>query len=86
MGSLFFLGFILLLIGFFSGAFNPALQKFSGLFKLGGIVVIIAGLLSSAIRVIEPGKVGVQVLFGDVQKDILSSGLNIINPLINVEE
>jgi regulator of protease activity HflC (stomatin/prohibitin superfamily) len=86
MGSLFFLGFILLLIGFFSGAFNPALQKFSGLFKLGGIAVIVAGLLTSAIRVIEPGKVGVQVLFGDVQKEILSSGLNIINPLINVEE
>ncbi len=86
MGSLFFLGFILLLIGFFSGAFNPALQKFSGLFKLGGIAVIVAGLLTSAIRVIEPGKVGVQVLFGNVQKEILSSGLNIINPLITIEE
>ncbi len=84
--SLLFLGFVLLLIGFFSGAFNPALQKFSGLFKLGGIAILIAGFLSACIKVIEPGKVGVQVLFGEVQEEILSSGLNVINPLMKIEE
>jgi regulator of protease activity HflC (stomatin/prohibitin superfamily) len=33
---------------------------------------------------IEPGEVGVQVFFGDVQKDVLESGFHAINPLVNV--
>ncbi|MDP4198044.1 MAG: prohibitin family protein [Bacteroidota bacterium] len=33
---------------------------------------------------IDPGEVGVQVFFGDVQQDVLESGFHVINPLINV--
>ncbi|ACF14170.1 band 7 protein [Chloroherpeton thalassium ATCC 35110] len=84
--SLLFLGIILLFIGFFAKSFNPGLQRFAGLFKIGGIAVLVVGFLSSCIRIIEPGKVGLQVLFGEVQESILSSGLNIVNPLIKVEE
>jgi len=84
--SLLFLGIILLFIGFFARNFNPGLQRFSGLFKIGGIAVLVIGFLSSCIRIIEPGKVGLQVLFGEVQESILSSGLNIVNPLVKVEE
>ncbi|NTW48499.1 MAG: prohibitin family protein [Chlorobiales bacterium] len=84
--SLLFLGIILLIIGFFSGAFSPGLQKFSNLFKLGGIIIVVVGVLSSGIKIIEPGKVGVQVLFGEVQEHVLSSGLNLINPLVKIEE
>jgi len=34
--------------------------------------------------VIDPGKVGVQTLFGQVQGDVLESGLHIINPLVDI--
>ncbi|NTV46652.1 MAG: prohibitin family protein [Chlorobiales bacterium] len=84
--SLLFLGIILLILGFFSGAFSPGLQRFSSIFKLGGIIVVIVGVLSSCVKIMEPGKIGIQVLFGEVQDRILASGLNIINPLVKVEE
>jgi regulator of protease activity HflC (stomatin/prohibitin superfamily) len=41
-------------------------------------------LLFSVFKTIPPGKVGVQVLFGKVQNDILESGLHVINPLVDV--
>ncbi|MBC8525929.1 MAG: prohibitin family protein [Candidatus Cloacimonetes bacterium] len=48
------------------------------------ILLIIIGVLSQTIKVVEPGKVKVQVLFGKVQKRILHSGLNFVNPLITM--
>ncbi|NEX11447.1 MAG: band 7 protein [Prosthecochloris sp.] len=85
MSSLLFLGIILLFIGFTTKTLNPGLLRFSSLFKIGGILAIILALLTASIRIIEPGKVGVKVLFGEVKENILASGLNIINPLIKVE-
>ncbi len=85
MGSLLFLGIVLLFIGFTARNLSPSLFRFSGLFKAGGVLAIVLGVLTASIRIVEPGKVGVQVLFGQVQKDILASGLNIINPLVKVE-
>lgn len=85
MTSLIFLGVVLLFIGMTARSLNPSLLRFSGLLKTGGIFAIVLGLLSASIRIVEPGKVGVKVLFGKVQKEVLSSGLNIINPLIKVE-
>lgn len=85
MTSLIFLGVVLLFIGMTARSPNPSLLRFSGLLKTGGIFAIVLGLLSASIRIVEPGKVGVKVLFGKVQKEVLSSGLNIINPLIKVE-
>lgn len=85
MTSLLFLGIVLLFIGITARSLNPSLLRFSGLFKIGGIFAIILGILTASVRIVEPGKVGVQVLFGKVQEDVLTSGLNIINPLVKVE-
>lgn len=85
MNSLLFLGIILLFIGFTAKTMNPGLLRFAGLFKIGGIAAIILALLTASIRIIQPGKVGVKVLFGQVQEKILPSGLNLVNPLIDVE-
>lgn len=85
MSSLLFLGIVLLFIGFTARTLSPSLFRFSNLFKTGGVIAIVLGLLTASIRIVEPGKVGVQVLFGQVQKNILTSGLNIINPLVKVE-
>lgn len=59
-------------------------SRFGGIVNTVGIVIIVLGLLLSAVKVIEPGKLGVQVLFGKVQNDVLESGLHIINPLVDV--
>ena len=48
------------------------------------VLLIIIGVLSQTIKVVEPGKVKVQVLFGKVQKRVLHSGLNFVNPLITM--
>jgi regulator of protease activity HflC (stomatin/prohibitin superfamily) len=49
-----------------------------------GLVIVILGILLSTVKIIDPGKVGVQVLFGKVQDNVLESGLHVINPLVQV--
>jgi regulator of protease activity HflC (stomatin/prohibitin superfamily) len=46
--------------------------------------MVAIGLLLSMFKVIEPGKVGVQALFGKVQDNVLESGLHIINPAVEI--
>lgn len=83
---LIFIGVIMLIAGF---AINtPALQisTFSRPVKIAGVVVILLGALSSAVIQIDPGQVGVQSLFGNVQQRTLPSGLSVVNPLVEVRE
>jgi regulator of protease activity HflC (stomatin/prohibitin superfamily) len=42
------------------------------------------GLVTSSVRQVDAGYVGVKTLFGKVQKETLSSGLHFINPLMDV--
>ena len=60
------------------------LSKFSNLFRILGFVVILIGLLSSVFKQIDAGKVGVKSLYGNVQSDVLESGLHVINPLLDI--
>jgi regulator of protease activity HflC (stomatin/prohibitin superfamily) len=46
----------------------------------------IAGLSSASIVQIGAGEVGVQILYGRVQNDVLGSGLHFINPLMDVQK
>ena len=62
---------------------NP-LSKFSNIFRNLGIVIILIGLTSSVFKQIDAGKVGVLSLYGNVQPDVLQSGLHVINPLLDV--
>lgn len=83
---LIFIGIILVIAGF---AINtPALQisTLSRPVKIAGVVVMLLGALSSAVIQIDPGQVGVQALFGNVQERTLPSGLSIVNPLVEVKE
>lgn len=80
------LGVFVLIAGF---AINtPALtfSRYARPIKLIGIVLIILGFFSSSIRQIDAGTVGVQTLFGSVQDRVLESGLNFVNPLVEVTE
>jgi regulator of protease activity HflC (stomatin/prohibitin superfamily) len=54
--------------------------------KITGLVLILVGALSSSVRQVDAGFVGVKALFGKVQNETMSSGLNMINPLMSVTD
>lgn len=82
--ALIIIGIILFFIGNAAqrneNRFTPFLKHLRTL----GMVVVGIGLLTSSIRQVDAGYVGVKSLFGKVQNETLSSGLNMVNPLIDV--
>jgi len=78
------LGLIAVAVGFAVAKTDSPVQKFSKLIRTLGVVIILIGVLTSCIVQIDAGQVGVQKLFGKVQSRILQSGLNFINPLVEV--
>jgi regulator of protease activity HflC (stomatin/prohibitin superfamily) len=66
---------------------EPGLEVGLRLLRAAGFLVIPIGvlvILSSMVRMIGAGHVGVAVLFGKVQSSALHEGLNIVNPLYDV--
>lgn len=51
-----------------------------------GFALLGLGIFSSCFKQIDAGHVGVQSLFGKIQAGILNSGLNVVNPLVDIEE
>lgn len=49
-----------------------------------GMAFALFGVVVSSTEQIQPGQVGVKTLFGKVQPDILTEGLNFINPMMDV--
>ena len=80
------LGVIALIIGFAINTPALAFSHFSRPVKILGIVLIIIGLLSSGVRQIDSGQVGVISLFGDVSNRTLAPGLNFVNPVATVTD
>ena len=79
-------GVILLLLSFsLKNSTNP-FSKFSNSIKIVGFLLIALGIFSSMFKQIDAGKVGVKSLYGNVEPDILESGLHIINPLLDVTD
>ncbi len=78
------LGLIAVAVGFAVAKADSPVQKFSKLIRTLGFVIILIGVLTSCIVQIDAGQVGVQKLFGKVQSRILQSGLNFVNPLVEV--
>lgn len=78
------LGILIIVVGWAVTRNLPSLNKYGGLIRTAGIVVIVLGVSSSMFRMIEPGTVGVQTLFGKVNDHILTSGLNVVNPFVEV--
>ncbi|MDP4151664.1 MAG: prohibitin family protein [Bacteroidota bacterium] len=83
--ALFILGLLVLIAGVLIGRRPSPMVPFAHWLRLGGLVIMIAGLLSACFVEIGPGEIGVQVLYGSVQNNTLGSGLHVINPLMNVE-
>jgi regulator of protease activity HflC (stomatin/prohibitin superfamily) len=78
------IGLIVVIIGYAIAKSNTPARAYSRTFKFIGYMIIIVGALFASVFQIGPGEVGVQKLFGKVNDRILESGLNMINPLVQV--
>ncbi|MDP1726995.1 MAG: prohibitin family protein [Bacteroidota bacterium] len=65
---------------------NPQISKLAVGIRVAGVVMLVAGISTSCFKQIDAGHVGVKSLFGKVQDDVLESGLNFVNPLVDVYE
>ena len=77
-------GIFIVIVGIFMSTQDTQASRFGNVVRIAGIVVIILGALTSMFKVIDAGQVGVKSVFGKVDKDVLYSGLNIINPIAEV--
>jgi len=83
--TLLIVGLIFFLAGALALRRNPSLSIYARILRLGGLGLAIIGLLSACIVQIGAGEIGVQMLYGSVQNNVLSSGLHLINPLMDVQ-
>jgi regulator of protease activity HflC (stomatin/prohibitin superfamily) len=84
--ALIVIGIILLIAGFVLKRQPQPLHRFSAGFRILASIVILLGVLTSCIKQIDAGEIGVKSLFGKIQNDVLYSGLNFVNPLVDVRE
>lgn len=83
---LFIIGIITIAIGIYATSRSPSQRTIRRLMIFGGGLLTLIGLLTSIIRQVDAGHVGVQLLFGQVQSSILYEGLNFVNPLVEVKQ
>jgi regulator of protease activity HflC (stomatin/prohibitin superfamily) len=82
---LIFIGLIFLVVAVVAKKQRDDLQKVAKGLNIAGLAIIALGLLTSCIKQIDAGQIGIQSLFGKVSNEILYSGLNVINPLVDVK-
>lgn len=63
----------------------PRLHNGLQVVRVAGIAIAVIGFTNACVRQIDAGHVGVQTLFGKVQERVLESGLNVINPFVEVK-
>ncbi|SDX92984.1 prohibitin family protein [Hymenobacter psychrophilus] len=78
------LGLILLAVGFTARRNVSALGAYRVPLLAGGGLLVLLGVALSTVIQVDAGEVGVQTLFGQVQQRVLPSGLNVVNPLVDV--
>ncbi|MEO0248458.1 MAG: prohibitin family protein, partial [candidate division WOR-3 bacterium] len=63
-----------------------AINAVRGIISGAAIRVGIIAILFSIIVIIQPGQVGVQILFGSALPNVLREGFHIVNPFVRVEK
>jgi regulator of protease activity HflC (stomatin/prohibitin superfamily) len=61
-------------------------SKIKSALRLGALVLVVLGVFSSCVKQIDAGYIGVQSLFGKIQSTTLGSGLNFVNPLVDIKQ
>ena len=81
--ALIIIGIILLFAGIaLNKQQREELHKVANGLRIAALVFIVIGVLTACIKQIDAGQIGVKSLFGKVDDDILTSGLNLVNPLL----
>ena len=78
------LGIVLFLIGTSLVKADFKIARLAKPLRIAGMVFAALGLVTSSVRQVDAGYVGVKTLFGKVQPQTLNSGLSFINPLMDV--
>lgn len=65
---------------------NQSALKALNIARTAAVLAILFSIIFACVVQIGPGEVGVQMLFGKVQDGVLRSGLNFINPLMEVQK
>jgi regulator of protease activity HflC (stomatin/prohibitin superfamily) len=81
---LIFIGIAVVIVGFVIAKNESPVKPYSGMIRIIGFLIVLVGAGLASVKQIEPGDVGVQKLFGKVNRTVLESGLNVINPLMEV--
>ena len=82
---LIFFGIIALVVNRFFGKQIPNIRIVRGI-QFFGIALIALGFMLASVKQVNPGEIGVKVLFGKVDNNILESGLHFINPLMELQK
>jgi regulator of protease activity HflC (stomatin/prohibitin superfamily) len=80
------LGFIVFIAVNVVAKTNPVAAKFRGAGRILGLVFVLLGISSACVKQIDAGEIGVKILFGSIQNDVMGSGLHFINPLLDVKK
>ena len=78
------IGLLLVVVGFNVNKINSPFSPYSSILKIVGFAIIALAAIVSSVVQINPGEIGVQKLFGKVNNKTLESGLNFVNPLVEV--
>ena len=84
--ALLILGIILLVVSFTAFREGSPFHKFSAIIRGISLLMVAIGILTACIKQIDAGMVGIKSLFGQVQNDVLKSGLHLVNPLLEVRQ
>lgn len=80
------IGFVILIASTLLLKSNPLLARFKTPGRIIGLLFIGLGILTASIIQVDPGEIGVKVLFGSIQNDVLGSGLHLVNPLLEIKK
>ncbi len=80
------LGIIVFIAGSALARVNDAVRRFGRPVMAAGIALAILGAVTAAIVQVDAGQIGIKVLFGRVQPDVLYSGLHMVNPFVEIQK
>ncbi|MFM2224081.1 MAG: hypothetical protein RJA07_283 [Bacteroidota bacterium] len=64
---------------------TPQTIRITNFARLAGLLIMALGIITACFVQVDSGHVGVKALFGKVEPDVLTSGMNFVNPLMDVK-
>jgi regulator of protease activity HflC (stomatin/prohibitin superfamily) len=78
------LGILVIVAGYVLSAQENNSARYGTIIRITGILILVAGAVTSMFKTIATGEVGVKTLYGKVENDVLYSGLHVVNPLFKI--